>query len=58
MNATALVGKLGFVTKLAYEELLCKNHDVFSTSPEDLGKASHFQHTIELNRYEPVYERH
>jgi hypothetical protein len=42
---------------MAYEELLCKNHDVFSTSPEDLGKASHFQHTIELNNYDPVYRK-
>ena len=42
---------------MAYEELLCKNHDIFSRSPEDLGKASHFKHTIELNKYEPVYRK-
>ena len=42
---------------MAYEELLCKNHDIFSSSPEDLGKASHFKHTIELSKYEPIYRK-
>ena len=41
----------------AYSELLCKNYDVFSKNPEDLGKASHFQHNIELKNHEPVFRK-
>ncbi len=41
----------------AYEELLLKNHDIFSKTPSDLGKATNFKHSIQLKEFDPVYRK-
>ena len=38
-----------------YINLILKNHDVFSKSKDDLGKANNFKHEILLKSKEPVY---
>jgi transposase InsO family protein len=41
--------------KLAYLELILKNHDVFSRDKNDLGLANHYKHSIALKTNEPLY---
>ena len=41
--------------KEKYLKLLFENHDVFSKTKNDLGKANNFKHEIQLKTKEPVY---
>lgn len=38
-----------------YMQLILSNHDVFSTSQFDIGKANNYKHSIQLKNNEPVY---
>jgi hypothetical protein len=41
--------------KSQYEELLCKDYDVFGKDESDLGKATNFGHKIDLKEDSSVY---
>ena len=43
--------------KQAYIDLIARHHDVFSTSKNDLGRASNFTHKIELKDNLPTYRK-
>ena len=43
--------------KQAYINLIARHHDVFSTSRNDLGRASNFTHKIELKDNLPTYRK-
>ena len=47
--------KVPATEKQKYEKLILENHDVFSTSQFDIGKANNFQHSIHLKNNDPVY---
>ncbi|MFM8998473.1 MAG: reverse transcriptase domain-containing protein, partial [Actinomycetota bacterium] len=41
----------------AFVKLLLANHDVFSKTPSDIGRATHFEHTIMLKEFDPVFRK-
>ena len=41
--------------KQAYIDLILRNHDIFSKSKNDLGRANNFTHRIDLKNKAPVY---
>jgi hypothetical protein len=45
------------VHKSEYVSLFLKNHDIFSTSKSDLGRANNFEHNIRLKSSEPIYRK-
>jgi len=40
-----------------YEQLILQNHDVFSKSKDDLGKANNFKHKIFTKTDEPIFQK-
>ena len=42
-------------TRQSYEQLIYKNHDIFSLNKFDLGRTNSFQHSISLKDKDPVY---
>jgi len=40
-----------------YHRLFLRNHDVFSTNKEDLGRANNFEHNIKLKNKNPIYKK-
>ena len=43
--------------KKLYEQLILQNHDVFSKTKDDLGKANNFTHKIFTKTDEPVFQK-
>ena len=41
----------------AYEDLLAKHHDVFSSDSSDLGRGANFEHKIDLKDKIPAYRK-
>ena len=40
-----------------YEQVILANHDVFSKTKDDLGKANNFKHKIFTKTDEPVFQK-
>jgi len=43
--------------RAAYQQLLLQNHDIFSKNADDLGAATHFEHSIQLKNFDPVFRK-
>jgi hypothetical protein len=41
----------------SYVSLFLKNHDIFSNSKSDLGRANNFEHNIRLKSSDPIYRK-
>jgi hypothetical protein len=43
--------------KKLYEQIILANHDFFSKTKDDLGRANNFKHKIFTKTYEPVFQK-
>jgi len=37
-----------------FVKLFSANHDIFSKTPTDIGKATHFEHSVMLKNFDPI----
>jgi len=40
-----------------FVSLFLRNHDVFSKTPNDIGKATHFEHSVMLKNFDPIFRK-